>query len=39
LEARGRDAEQKNELRLKEKDEHIQYLDKLNNDQRDNADK
>ena len=39
LEARAREADEKSEQRLREKDEHIQYLDQLNSDQRENADK
>ena len=34
-----KDVEDKYEQKLKEKDEHIQYLDQLNTDQKENADK
>ena len=32
LETRAREADEKSEQKLKEKDEHIQYLDQLNSD-------
>lgn len=39
LEAKNKEIEERSELRLRQKDEHIQYLDQLNSDQRENADK
>lgn len=39
LESKNKEIEERSELRLRQKDQHIQYLDQLNSDQRENADK